>query len=254
MADPFFTFKEYLKYRWNAKNSHGLHSPFLFELYTQVIRKHHKVIEKKLLKIRKSISNQKGSLTYIDPKDGRHLTSSISALAKKSAASHRFSFFLLKLINHFGYATVLETGTSLGINACYLSHSTVDHIITIEGSEEVASLAREHLQNYAEHPVDLIIGRVQDRFATSLEQSNPELVFLDADHRGETIRFYLSEIRKQQTVKCIVIHDIHWSRDMHYTWEKIRTDKQYPLTIDIFQAGVIFTDHPIEKQHFLLKF
>jgi hypothetical protein len=46
----FFALKEYLKYRWNAKTRHGVHSPFVFDFVEKVLRdKSSGSLERKLI-------------------------------------------------------------------------------------------------------------------------------------------------------------------------------------------------------------
>lgn len=176
-------------------------------------------------------------------------------MVKKTASSHKFSLLLYRLINFLQIKNVLETGTSLGINTAYLSQSNAHQIVTIEGSPEIAERAKTRLSKLGLNNVEIIVGRVQEVFYPALVRSQPNLVFLDADHRSETIGFYLQRIKDSGlTIDCIVIHDIYWSRDMHAAWAAIVSNPQYTLTIDIFEAGIIFPNYPIEKQHFTLKF
>lgn len=254
MPSPLFTFSSYLQYRYRAVGAHSLHSPFLYDFYQQVVRAHDRQLEKRLKHIRKTIASAQDNISYRDPRSGINRTVPIHTLAKTAASRHDFSCLLIRLINHMGYQRVLETGTSLGINALYLSHSKAQQISTIEGSSPIAQLARTNFALHAPGQINLITGHVQEVFRQALQQTSPQLVFLDADHRSETIDFYLSEIKRSKQVECIVIHDIYWSPDMKQAWANIIKNPEYNLTIDLFQAGIIFAGYPIEKQHFTLKF
>lgn len=255
MPAPVFTFTEYVKYRLRAVGAHGLHSPFVYNLYNQVINKKDPEAERPLRRTRKAITGSMETISFTDPKTQQRNTRNIGQLARQVSSSHKFSCFLVRLINHQGYNNILETGTSLGINAIYLASSNAKHITTIEGSEELTAVARNNLQTHNSDRVNIVTGNVKDTFSNAIREVQPELVFLDADHRSKTIDFYLQAIKNTKAdVKCIVIHDIYWSPDMKKAWLSVISDPVYNLTIDTFQAGLIFPDHPIEKQHFTIKF
>ncbi|MEQ8471828.1 MAG: class I SAM-dependent methyltransferase [Marinoscillum sp.] len=192
---------------------------------------------------------------FIDPKTGKTVNTSEKTLSKQVSSSHKFSYFLFRLINFMKYESVLETGTSLGINTSYLGKTNASRIVTIEGSKQIASRAESRFKKNQLTHIELVTGKVQEVFEATLRDTKPNLIFLDADHRSETIGYYLRIIKQSGlSVDCIVIHDIYWSKDMHGAWQKVIQDDDYSLTIDIFQAGIIFPDYPIEKQHFTLKF
>lgn len=254
MSSYYFTAKEYLKYRSRAVGAHDLHSPFVYTLYNQVLKDRQET-SKEPLTIRREILSQTKALTFTDPKTGAFRTDTLRRIGQRASSSHKFSSFLIRLSNFLNLKTILETGTSLGLNAIYLAHSSAQKIVTIEGSHELAEVARSFFQTYRMEKVCLKSGSVNDTFAPALDEHKPDMIFLDADHRSETISMYLKAIRKSGLpVKCIVIHDVYWSPDMKSAWSAIIKNKVYNLTIDIFQAGLIFPDYPMEKQHFTLKF
>ncbi|WP_421869136.1 hypothetical protein [Marinoscillum sp.] len=253
MASPLFTYASYLNYRLKAVNAHGLHSPFLFELYNFVFH-HWDDQESQRLKQLRNIDNPNEILKYTDPRYLEDITTSVGRIARRVTSTHKFSYLLYKLINHLRYERVLEVGTSLGINAAYLGSSKAQRVWTMEGVEEIADLAIKRLKKLEYDHVRVVKGLVEHTFRDSLTL-NPELIFIDADHRSEAIFWYLRIIKEMNVpVQCIVIHDIYWSRDMNKAWKQIVADDRYSLTIDLFQAGIIFPNHPMEKQHFVVKF
>lgn len=239
-----------------ANNAHGLHSPFLFNIYNQVIKNKSKSQDQALRKIRNQIlEHSKGTFKITNPKTGKLELIDLSTFSKKSASSHRFSTFLINLTNYLNFERILETGTCVGINSAYLAQSHAKEIWTIEGSPELAKLSKQHFDTLGISNVIIKTGSVQNIFRDTLVESQPDLIFLDADHRYETIDFYFETIHEHHPkVSCIIIHDIHWSKDMESAWEKIVANPQYNLTLDIFQAGIVFPRYPMEKQHFTMKF
>ncbi|MEP5611736.1 MAG: class I SAM-dependent methyltransferase [Cyclobacteriaceae bacterium] len=182
-------------------------------------------------------------------------TKPVSAVAKSSLSSGKFSAFMHLLVNELRVKTVLETGTSLGINTLYLSRTSADKIVTMEASPIISELAKKEFGRQKVSNVVLEFGDIAKTFEPAIIRHEPDMVFLDADHRGSTIKRQVDQIMKQaQHVKCIVIHDIYWSKDMRDVWKELVTDNRFELSIDIFQAGLLFPHKDIEKQHFTLRF
>ncbi len=252
MASPIFTLLEFIKYRFRVQNSHHLHSPFLYQLYNEVINRNESLRSRELKTLRARVI-QDQLIYYTDPKTNSNKNTTNRSLAKRVSSSHRFSYFLIRLIEHLKYNRILETGTSLGINTSYLSTAKDASVWTIEGSKEIAHQAQRNFERLGIKNVKISVGLVSELFERILKVAAPQLVFLDADHRSATIRFYLDSIKNcSPQVECIVIHDIYWSKDMKSSWESVKNDPKVNLTIDIFEAGIVFPNFPMEKQHFTL--
>lgn len=251
----FFRLLEYLRYRWQAKNAHGLHSPFVFAFYNRVLRGSKRLPEVET-EINKRYLQNISELSFQDPKTGDHIKTTVSALAKRTWSGRSFSYFLIKLCEWIEAKCFLETGTALGIAYSMVSHSSgLRKIHSIEGSSQLAEKARELSFVPEEVESSIIQGEVKSIFSQVLMDVNPDIVFLDADHRSETIRFYLSELKKYQgNIRAIIIHDIYWSRDMKSAWQEVVNDPDFPLTIDCFHAGIVFPNREMEKQHFVVKY
>jgi len=229
-----------------------LHSPFLFGLYINAIKSKREIPQ--IESLRKKLRTNKGIIEVTDFKSGITSNKSIREIANTSLSSKKFSYFLNKLIAYIEAKNILECGTSLGINTLYMSESkTAEKIYTIEGSQVISNLASKNFAN--NDKIKLIQGDVYQLFEQTVASLKPDLVFLDADHRSEAISFYLEALfRINSEVKCIVIHDIYWSKGMAIKWNEIINDPKMILTVDLFQAGLIFPNLEMQKQHFILKF
>ncbi|WP_425391759.1 hypothetical protein [Ekhidna sp.] len=195
----------------------------------------------------------------IDLFDLKHQTNyrkTIASIAKTSLSTPKFSAFLNRLIDHLEIERALETGTSLGINALYMAGTdNIKTLRTIEASPILASLAKKQFSELLQHKIKIKEGTIQDCFESEVTVLQPELCFIDADHRSNAVQFCVDTLmNKSESIKCIVIHDIYWSEDMADVWEKMIVDPRFTLTIDIFQAGLIFPKMQMPKQHFVLRF
>ncbi len=254
-GSPIFTFTSYLKYRKKAVGAHSLHSPFVFKLFNEVVRKcsHYRI--KELEAYRRSLRSNHLVVDVIDFKNNISQRKTIRSIAKTSLSSARFSAFLHLLINELQCKTVLETGTSLGLNTLYLDHSDAEKVVTLEASPILAELAKKEFELRSKNSIELVFGNVHETYVSALERHQPDFIFLDADHRGFVVKNQVDQIITHSTqTECIVIHDIYWSRDMNQTWIELVNDDRFSLTIDIFQAGILFLNKGIEKQHFTLRF
>ncbi|MEM8939103.1 MAG: class I SAM-dependent methyltransferase [Bacteroidota bacterium] len=245
---------QFLKYSVKALGPHSLHSPFLYSLFNQVIKPSKSYRIKKIEKLRKELLSNNHTVKVMDFKSGKTLTRTISLIARTSVSNKKFSSFLNLLITFLKVSSVLETGTSLGINALYLAHS-VNSLVTIEGSEALASLARKNFKFCNKKNIRLVKANMYQALESEIIKNKPDFIFLDADHRSTAVAFCINLILKHTpSVKCIVIHDIYWSRDMYEMWNQLIDDPRFTLSIDIFQAGLLFPQLSMEKQHFKLCF
>ncbi len=203
---------------------------------------------------RKEILEDSRVIDITDVKTGRSRRATIGDVAKRASSQPKFSNFLRLLCEQLEIKTVLETGTSLGINCQYLAEANcVEKVVSIEGSKIIHDLANKNVNRNPK--IELLYGDIQSLLEMTIVKYQPELIFLDADHRSEAVHFCVEKIMQHvPDVKCIVIHDIYWSEDMTSGWKDILSNPNFKLTVDIFQAGLVFPNYPIEKQHFVLKF
>ena len=191
-----------------------------------------------------------------DLKSKHSYRKTISSIAKTSLSTPKFSSFLFQLINYLKVTRIVETGTSLGINSLYLAGpQLVKNVSTIEASPIIASIAKKQFGKVLQHKIQIKTGTIQNEFEALVVKEQPELCFLDADHQSEAVKYCVDTLMKLcPDIKCIIIHDIYWSEDMLLGWNEIKDNDQFALTVDLFQAGLIFPSLDMPKQHFTLRF
>jgi len=244
------------------KKGHGIHSPFVFEIITQVFRDRRKYAE---YDIAKNIIYQlkKNKRVIETPLFGakssnKKQTIKISNVVKKSTIPVKYGQLLFRLVRYFNAQNILELGTCLGVGTAYLALANKKaQVFTIEGSESFLNIARENLLSNNINNVHFILGTFEKQLKESLEKMPTlDFVFIDGNHTYEATLSYfetLAQYAHHNTI--LVFDDIYWSPQMTEAWEKIKADSRITLTIDIFRMGIVFFRKEIMvKQHFVIRF
>lgn len=227
-----------------------MHSPFLYKLYNDVVQKSRTFRIPGGEDLRRRLREDHTLLEVDHPKTDKIERKSISQIARKSLSYPQFNAFVYLLSEFLGVEQSMETGTSLGVNAYYMAQAC--KTTTIEGSSVIAKVAFNNLNQTA---ATVVHGKLIDVFESTYHQVRPQILFLDADHESKALDGCLEIIMSSNPLPdCLVIHDIYWSRDMNQFWKKLLTNDQFVLTVDIFQAGLVFPNIKMEKQHVIMKF
>ena len=265
MYSPLQLALKYLNYWINASNSkgHGMHSPFVFEFITKILNDKADYPEYgKVERLRNQLLNDNtvlevedfGAGSVVDKKNKR----SISSIARNAAKPKKFGQLLFRMVKHYQPATILELGTSLGITTSYLSLAKPDsRSITMEGSKEIAEVAKRNLRNLEIRNDESIEGNFDNTLSSVVRGlSTVDFGFIDGNHRKEpTERYFKELLTKTNNDSILVFDDIHWSSDMEAAWETIKKDAAVTCSIDLFFIGIVFFRNEFkEKQHFTIRF
>ncbi len=251
--------KAALGYYWQAKTLYQIHSPRAFEFAQQLVDDDRDFyvfgqIEtyRALLKSRTEILEIKdlgaGSTT------GAGNKRAINEIAQSALSPRKWGKLLFKLAAHYKPKTILEFGTSLGVSTMYLAAADSNaRVVTMEGSPEIAQVAREGFARYEYSNITSLIGSFDDRLEEAIAACDKrlDLVYIDGDHREEPTIRYFERIKPYLHDDSIVIFDdVYWSSGMTAAWERIKSDPQVRLSIDLYKYGVIFmTPDLLEEKH-----
>jgi predicted O-methyltransferase YrrM len=248
-----------INYWLKAKNAHGIHSPFVYEFYTQVY-KSKSVYSNNIESLRRELKNNTAIVSIKDFGAGSKVNASnkrtVGDIARKSLKSPFYSAFLYRIIQHYTYEEVLELGTSLGLTTAYLSEaSPKGKIYTLEGCKETLDVAKDNFNRLHLKNIHTIEGNI-DYTLPELLKEVPKLdcVLFDANHRYEpTLRYFEACLEKAHEKTAFIFDDIYWSKEMKNAWQSIVLDPRVSISMDFYQMGLVFFNKGVRKQHFVLK-
>lgn len=255
----------YLRYLSRARDEHSLHSPFLFALYTQVIRvyKRSKSQFAAIRALRKKLRQSRQILNVTDLGAGSKVNAArqrtVGDIARNSQKSARFGRLLFRLVQRFEAHTIVDLGTSLGITTAYLAQAATSckgHVLTFEGCPETAAVARKNFERLSLDNVEIVVGNLDDTLAQHVAKLDGlDIVFFDANHRYEpTIRYFETCLTKVHNDTVFILDDIHWSDEMEQAWTYVKTHASVTITVDLFWVGLVFFRQEQPKQDFVLRF
>lgn len=240
---------------------HSLHSPFVFELNEKLIQKKNaQYFPENIEKQRQSLLQDQREIEQIDfgakgNASGKIRKRKIAEIAKTSLSNKRFCLFLAELANHAQSQTILELGTSLGIQSAYLAHfNPKANILSFEGDPSCLTMAMAYWQQQGYGNIQGIAGALDNSLADTLNSlSSVDLVYMDANHTYEATMRYYHLIKSLLHPKSIVVlDDIHWSKGMYQAWKELCSQEEVSLSLDLFDAGILFFRPELQKEHYLL--
>ena len=263
----------WLKHYFTAWNTggEGVHSPYLFEWVRMVMsdkNTYYKWTE--IEACRRQMLKSDLEVDFVDygsgsqSMDGKGLRSKmwVRNIAKDSLAQAKYAQMLYRLVNWLGHQlreedkglNIVELGTSLGVTTAYLASVDVrDQVLTFEGCESVANLAKE---NWKLLEINNILCRVGCIEAEELERDLAcvDLAYIDANHTYEATWSYFDVLAdKTHEKSVIVLDDIHHSEEMELAWKKICADERVTSTIDLYQMGLVFFDKRYWRRNYRMR-
>ncbi len=254
----------YIKYLWMAKHKrgHGLHSPFLFNLYCEIIEPrplYYAFVDIEL--IRDDMADNKSLVEIEDFGAGsvayKNNNRRICDVYNSASLDRKYGELLFRLTHHLRAKTILELGTCLGISTLYLARTdSRAKVITIEGAKNLSSIAQK---NFEKSLVKNIIAHTGefDVVLPKVLRENPsiDVVYLDGNHRYEpTMKYFNMILPNLHNESMIVFDDIHWSPEMEKAWKEISENQSVTLSLDLFRFGIVFFKKELKKEHFILQF
>jgi len=174
------------------------------------------------------------------PKPGKTLKFTMEQISR-TGKDRRWGTVLYLLARDFNSTMVFELGSCAGISACYLSSApSVRSLITVEGSKELAKIARESLDVFKNKArvVNCLFDEAIDQELSNI-QKQIDYAYIDGHHEKIATIHYFERIKPYLADKALVVFDdISWSYDMKDAWDVLSKREEFTHCIDLGSIGV----------------
>jgi predicted O-methyltransferase YrrM len=253
--------KGFFKYYFKATTRYRLHSPFVYDFNRNVIedqRHYYAFDDFKIL--RSQLSKNTTSIEILDFGAGsRKFNQSkrrIVDILNSSVSTEKQCQFLFRLSNYFRPKNILELGSSLGLSSIALAlGNKSSNLITLEGSPEIAKIARDNFKLLNANNIELLEGPFSQNLETALQKlGTVDMAFIDGHHKkNPTIEYFEKILPFTHSESILIFDDIYWSEEMQVAWHTIKNHPSVSLSIDLFWCGIVFFKADIkEKQAYTL--
>jgi len=266
-----FQIKAYLKFLWNSKNEHAVHSPFVFNLITKCFYDSEPKPEYQILKnYRNSLLGNKNTIQVTDFGAGSKVfksnTRKITKIAKTAGITQKRAELLFRITNYFQLDPILELGTSLGLATSALALGNPEaSIVTLEGCPNTANQCQLQLLKFNIKNVKSVVTEFDDYLQNQRPKTNPRalleqakqtqnLIYFDGNHQKQATLDYFELLLPTVSNESLwIFDDIHWSKEMEEAWGIIKMHPKVTVTIDTFQWGLVFFRREQPKEHFVIR-
>ncbi len=172
-------------------------------------------------------------------------TRPVAAIARNGISSPATCAMLRRLVEFVKPRQIVELGTSLGIATLYMAYACRPHTIyTFEGDEHLSNMAVGHFEKLSVNNIALIKGDIDQMlpaFVSDGSNKKTDMVFIDANHRGEVMIRYYHLLRPMMAARSVMVFDdIRWSADMYTAWQQLRQQADASVTIERLTMGYLF--------------
>ena len=279
--------KSWLRHQLTAWNTggEGVHSPYLFEWVRMVMMdKNAYYIWGEIERCREKMLRDERELEFVDYGSGKLKGENgklkgengerrrVRDIARRSLAKRKYAQMLSRLVNWLGAShslengsgtayslefrglTIVELGTSLGVTTAYMAAmDSRNRVVTFEGCEAVANMAREKWKALNINNIECRVGKI-DAEQLTRDIEHLDVAFIDANHTYVSTCEYFDVLAgKVHEKSVIVVDDIHCSEEMEKAWKAICADERVTSTIDLYQMGLVFFDKHYWKRHYTMR-
>jgi len=243
----------YLK-KARHRRGHGIHSPFLFHLITEVVENKRKLPEYKTFK---DIKNQ--ALILLEDSSEQALLPIYQRFNLPPANPHRlyrkielplrFAKVVFRLLREFKPASAICYGPAFGANLAFMALANNDCPVYQSGNDPVCELVSQELLQA------LAISNVHFIDENTLQSFNPEFIMINYPYSPvlsrNVVRKYL---RLHGEDDVLIIRGIHESKEMEAFWRELIAYESIRVSLDLFEIGIALFRKRLQKENFIQRF
>jgi hypothetical protein len=250
-----FQLKRHITYWLTARHryGHGIHSPFLFGLLTNVIENQgsyyaYETIDKAWASLMRSNVQVPGSVSEYED-----IPQKLKLLVRRYDLLPKYGKMLFRLVNEFQPKTVICAGPVSGMSLLYLAKA--DSRIPVfhyDGKPELLPVTNYLLDESKVANVSVH----QDLLDFSVVDLDNSFVVVSYPEDPERCREMIQDITRNQEEKpkVIVVNGIHHSSQMETLWEELTKQELVRISLDFFTLGLAICLTDLQKENFVIRY
>jgi predicted O-methyltransferase YrrM len=145
-------------------------------------------------------------------------------------------------------------GTAVGISGAYqataLKLNGHGKLVTLEGADSIAQIARSNFQRLGLDSVEVVVGKFDETLPKVLAETQPvDYVFIDGHHdERATVAYFEQIVPFLAESALLVFDDITWSDGMAKAWKTIAGNRRVGVAVDLGQMGLCVVDKSISPR------
>ncbi|PHQ57063.1 MAG: methyltransferase [Lutibacter sp.] len=238
----WFTIKSFILFLCRSTNQHGVHSPFVYDLVTTCF-------------YQKTNPSNVNSIETAKQWLNNHTEQKIARTSKVKNFSRKKTTLLIRMSAYFKPSSVLEIGTSIGLETAALSIGNPVAIInTLEECKNTAFIAQGLFQKLNLKNIKLVVGNFDNTLHAIIIKDQFDLIYFNGIHREEQLLdcFNLC-LQRIHNNSIFIFNEINSSEEMQQVWITIKKHPKVTISIDTFYCGIIFFRKEQQKQHFTIR-
>jgi len=249
----------YIKFLLKSTSSHGVHSPFVYDLITFCLNNTKKSRNgdfKNFIALKKALLNDNSIIEITDYGSGskhfKNNTRIVSDIAKHVGITNKKAKILYNILNYFKPNNILEIGTSIGLSTSLLANNPKSYITTLEGCKNTQEITKKYLSNFKN--ITFILGEFSKTLPNLTKYTTYDLVYFDGNHTKEaTLNYFYMCLNTTHNNSIFIFDDIYLNKNMQEAWQEICIHPQVSVSIDVYHYGLVFFRKEQPKQHFYLR-
>ncbi|HZK94477.1 MAG TPA: hypothetical protein VFC67_09735 [Prolixibacteraceae bacterium] len=243
----------YLK-KARHRRGHGIHSPFLFHLITEVVENRTRLPEYEIFKsLKNNVLDLLGGFSGPSLSNIYHQFnipfSNPHRLYRKVELPLQYSKVVFRLLREFKPSSVIYYGPSLGASLAIIAMANSDnHIYQLINDAACELVSRELLKDSA-------ISNVH--FFQENEVPSVDHEFVIINYPGNPV------VSQNMAQKCLHVHGdddvliirgIHESKEMEVIWRELIASESVRVSLDLFEIGITLFRKGLQKESFIQRF
>jgi len=250
--------KDYLLHTLNAKNRHGLHSPFVYRLVDTVVYDLEvKKVYQEIEKLRHGLLNDTRSITLTDLLTGEYSSKKISLVATETLRISKIDQLLYRLAAYLKPVNMLEINACPGITSLYLHYAAPKaNFYAWEEHAETFDIAQDTFKKAAVADINLVTGSYEKTLLRLLNALDKlDLVLINCGHEKQiALKYFELCLPKSHEKTMLVFDGIYQNKGMTEAWNKIKAHPKVTVTVDLFWVGLVFFRKGQAREDFKIKF